>query len=464
MSGKREVEEEVGPPNTGSCPALCRSRQGGCGRRLLLVHFTRRALGMVVVAICGSVTLASCASPNSSPSMAIAVRPDSSLFDQPISIVISRLPARALVTVTCTSTDGKGVRWRSVARFRSTVGGVVDLATAPSLGGSYRGVEPMGIVSSMAPVGGGAGVYFWAEQGNTFQLGVRVGTGATASASSTRRALAPGVAARTETLANEGFIGQLWAPASGHFRQPAILEFGGSEGGLDGQLVGAALADAGYPTLDIAYFGEPGLPRTLSDIPLEYFARALRWLRSQPGVDGSKVFVLSGSRGSEAALLLGVHYPALVSGVIASSPSDVAICAYPGCTGPAWTLNGRPLPYTKEFDTPEPTDNPAAVIPVQEIRGPVFLDCGGADKVWTSCPYARAIMARLASHNFPYPHVLYAYPRAGHFIDFLVPYEPLKLAAASADVLGAGPQSNQIARASLWPHILSFLASSSSGS
>lgn len=226
----------------------------------------------------------------------------------------------------------------------------------------------------------------WAT--GSFVAGVAAAAGAPASASSTRRALAPGVAARTETLANEGFIGQLWAPASGHFRQPAILEFGGSEGGLDGQLVGAALADAGYPTLDIAYFGEPGLPRTLSDIPLEYFARALRWLRSQPGVDGSKVFVLSGSRGSEAALLLGVHYPALVSGVIASSPSDVAICAYPGCTGPAWTLNGRPLPYTKEFDTPEPTDNPAAVIPVQEIRGPVFLDCGGADKVWTSCPYA----------------------------------------------------------------------------
>ena len=141
-----------------------------------------------------------------------------------------------------------------------------------------------------------------------------------------------------------------------------------------------------------------------------------------------------------------------------SSPKPATTCSN-NASANTWTLNGRPLPYTKEFDTPEPTDNPAAVIPVQEIRGPVFLDCGGADKVWTSCPYARAIMARLASHNFPYPHVLYAYPRAGHFIDFLVPYEPLKLAAASADVLGAGPQSNQIARASLWPHILSFLAS-----
>jgi hypothetical protein len=28
----------------------------------------------------------------------------------------------------------------------------------------------------------------------------------------------------------------------------------------------------------LAYFGEPGIPATEQDIPLEYFAKALRWL------------------------------------------------------------------------------------------------------------------------------------------------------------------------------------------
>jgi hypothetical protein len=37
---------------------------------------------------------------------------------------------------------------------------------------------------------------------------------------------------------------------------------------------------------------------------------------------------------------------------------------------------GRPVPYTNQFDQPHPTDNPAAVIPVGKIHGPVFLDCG----------------------------------------------------------------------------------------
>lgn len=200
-----------------------------------------------------------------------------------------------------------------------------------------------------------------------------------------------------------------------------MLEFGGSEGGLHGQLLGSALASAGYPTLDIAYFGEPGLPSELRDIPLEYFARALRWLARQPGVLAGQTYVSGASRGSEAALLLGVYYPGLVHGVIASSPNDVALCSYPGCQGAAWTLDGKPLPYARQVDEPYPTDTPAAVIPVEKIRGPVFLDCGTADRVWTSCAFAQAIQRRLNAARDRYPHVLYRYQGAGHGTGDLTP-------------------------------------------
>ena len=171
--------------------------------------------------------------------------------------------------------------------------------------------------------------------------------------------------------------------------------------------------------LGVAYFGLPDLPFTLSDIPLEYFARALRWLDRQPDVDPAKIAVLGISRGSEAAQLLGVHYPDLVHAVIASVPSDAAICSYPGCRTVAWTLGGKPLPYTRDFDNPAPTDNPAAVIPDQRINGPAFLDCGEADETWSSCPYARAILSRLDRDHDRWAHVLYAYPHAGHLVGFL---------------------------------------------
>jgi hypothetical protein len=58
-------------------------------------------------------------------------------------------------------------------------------------------------------------------------------------------------------------------PASAPARRPALLIFGGSEGGLSGTLIAALLAAHGYPALALAYFNAPGLPATLSDIPLE---------------------------------------------------------------------------------------------------------------------------------------------------------------------------------------------------
>jgi pimeloyl-ACP methyl ester carboxylesterase len=172
-------------------------------------------------------------------------------------------------------------------------------------------------------------------------------------------------------------------------------------------------------------------------------------------VDPSRLAVLGVSRGSEAAQLLGVYYPHLVHAVIASVPSNVALCSYPGCTGPAWTLRGKAVPYTSEFDQTSPTDNPAAVIPDQRIQGPVFLACGEADETWISCPFARATLHLLNVHHDRWTHVLYAYPGAGHPVGELIPYEPDSAAVAALDPTYA---TDQKARVLLWPHVLSFLA------
>src|SRR5690348_7201065 len=71
----------------------------------------------------------------------------------------------------------------------------------------------------------------------------------------------------------------------------------------------------------LAYFRAPGLRQTMTDIPLEYFRHALIWLARQPEVDAKHIVIDGGSRGTQAALLLAVHFPGLVHGVIAISPS-----------------------------------------------------------------------------------------------------------------------------------------------
>lgn len=411
--------------------------------------------GAVSVGVIAATGLLGCSSPRHG---GVSVTPVSSLFDQPVHIIVSGLDPDRTVSVGLRSTDALGHVWTSQAVVRSNGSGTVDLVSAPAVSGSYRGVDPMGLIDTLQPASSLAAAYYWnVHRPQRFRVTVTEDGSEVAVGEFSRRGTAPGVTATSESIAATGFFGQFWKPPAGSPPRPAVLEFGGSEGGLDGQLLGAALASAGYPTLNIAYFGEPGLPSQLKDIPLEYFAAALQWLGRQPGVIASQMYVSGGSRGSEAALLLGAYYPGLVRGVIASSPGNLSLCSYPGCTGPAWTLHGQPLPYTTQVDDPAPTDNPAAVIPVQNIQGPVLLDCGTDDQTWISCTFAQAIQSRLTAAGDRYPHVLYRYVGAGHLVGTLIPYEPISSAAASRGP-GDTPLANTDADARLWPEVLSFLA------
>ena len=415
--------------------------------------------GCVLTALLSAGLLSGCTSPAPPPERAVSVtvRPDSSLADQAVQVQITGLGPGELVNVQISSTDADGMPWQASASYRANAGGDVDLKTAAAVSGSYRGVSGMGLIWSMHPLKPDpAGGYVWNNTAPfVFTLAVTVRGTRIASASFQRMFSPIPLTQATESLNADGFVGEFLHSSDAVSRRPAVLVLGGSEGGLPGVLLPALLASNGYPALGVAYFAEPGLPPTLSGIPLEYFAKALRWLAHQPGVDPTRIAVLGISRGSEAAQLLGAYYPNLVHAVIASVPSNVAICSYPSCTGPAWTWHGRALPYTTEFDIPSPFDHPAAVIPDQRIDGPVFLDCGEADKTWVSCPYAQAILGLLDAHHDRWVHVLYAYPGAGHPVGTLVPYEPQPTVVAAQDVTYAADQQ---ALALLWPHLLSFLA------
>lgn len=237
---------------------------------------------------------------------------------------------------------------------------------------------------------------------------------------------------------------------------------GGSEGG-DPAFSASELAARGIPALSVAYFRASGLPATLSNIPLEYFDAPLRWLRAQPGVDPDRLWSLGGSRGSEAAALIASEHPDLVHGLLDLSPSATADCAYvpaahEQCPGPAWTRNGRPVPYTARWSTADPTDRRAAVIDVEKVEGPELTLCGGSDLLWESCRSSDAIQARLKKHRFAHPTLALSYPDAGHAVDFLVPYQPrVPARTGSLPTYGATPLANDRARADAWPQLLAFL-------
>jgi dienelactone hydrolase len=126
---------------------------------------------------------------------------------------------------------------------------------------------------------------------------------------------------------------------------------------------------------------------------------------------------------------------------------------------PAWTLNGQPIPYTTFIPGVHPANAQASVIPVEKIRGPIFLDCGGDDLVWPSCPATKAIAARLRKFHHKARLLVAAYPTAGHGVGALVPHEPTYTGTDTRliNLQGVTPTANSLALASLWPRLIAFL-------
>jgi dienelactone hydrolase len=204
------------------------------------------------------------------------------------------------------------------------------------------------------------------------------------------------IAIRHLRVSSGGLYGEWYRRTDVHRRMPAVVAFGGSNGGLLGMpRFARGFASEGYPALALAYFKEPGLPKTLDQIPLEYFARAVEWVQRQPGVDPDKVVVFGISRGGEGALLVGSTFPRLVHGVIALVPSHEV--------NMGWSYRGGQV-------------TPFQFIHVERIRGPILTASGGRDQVWSSSVATEQIEQRLKDHHFRYLHERLNFPKAGHFL------------------------------------------------
>lgn len=226
--------------------------------------------------------------------------------------------------------------------------------------------------------------------------------------------------------------------------RPAVMVFSGSGGGHPGPEYLPALHQAGFHAMALSYFGAPGLPEDLHEIPLEYFHRALAWLRAQPHVDPEGVFLMTRSRGTEAAQHLALQRPAEIAGLILGVPSYVVVQAWPR-DGAAWTLGGEPLTsHPDGWPTGDFPLDPPAAIPLEQFPGPVLLVAGGNDTVWPSSAFARVIRRRRDAAGRTTE--LLDYPAAGHAVGRL-----LNLAEEAAE------PADFAARQEVWPQVIAFL-------
>ena len=273
-------------------------------------------------------------------------------------------------------------------------------------------------------------------------------------------------------IASDGIFANFY-PGKGDGRRPGILLLAGSEGGLgDGTgHIAEALAGEGFAVLQLCYFGCPGLPQQLANVPLETFSRGLSWMRRQLGIDARRLAVMGGSKGAEAALLVAARDHSLKA-VVATQPSSVV---WPGITfkpdpEPGWTEAGKPiafLPYAKDTDNEKGIfahyknglaalgEHPDATIPVERISARMLLVCGEKDTLWPSCPMADQIAARMMAKGRAQPTIL-RYPDAGHEV-FGLPIDQNSPHFAHLGGLGGTPLGIAAAHADDWPKAVAFL-------
>jgi dienelactone hydrolase len=400
------------------------------------------------------------------------------LVDDPSGLRLDGLPPGGPVDITAI-VEVAGTVYRANASYRADAFGTVDTARDPSGDGTYRGVDPFGLLWSGMPEGPAH-----AAPGAPVLIHLHVEAGTDVfEADLERHWTAPDTI--MGPVDDNGVVG-VFARPSRPGPHPGIIVFGGSGGGLGPAAVWAPmLASHGFAALGIAYFGVPGLPANLQEIEVEVVARAAAWLDGRPEVDRGPLGVMGVSRGSELALLAGIHVDR-IGPVVAACPSGVgwpALGPRGPIDAPAWTVEGKPVPYVfPRGGTPgEPSDDhPIALrpmfehmledaeavrraeIPVERARGPLLLVSGEDDLMWPSTIFGDLITRRLERTKATVAFTHLRYPDAGHALigppgmpaPTEVPAHPL---TGERYALGGSGVGNARARADSWPRIVAFL-------
>jgi len=219
-------------------------------------------------------------------------------------------------------------------------------------------------------------------------------------------------------------------------KKTTLITLSGLEGGHLPEKSLRALANQGYDILSLAYSAPPPiLPNTFVEIPIEYLAKAVSWLKSQKKYQRHKIVLLGVSKGAELALLYGSYYQD-IDGIIAYSPSYVLLPALSSTKSPKsnrspWSYRYKPLPFVpvkkikpdgnsityKNYIIPWLSDMKVvkqARIPVERINCPLLLLAGKDDQMWDAAKMSQLIQYKMEASFKPQKVTKVTFEKAGH--------------------------------------------------
>lgn len=290
---------------------------------------------------------------------------------------------------------------------------------------------------------------------------------------------------RTEVRSGDT-IGVVFEPENGSDSFAVFL--GGSFGGIP-EGPARKLAENGVNAFALGYFGFPGLPSGLVEIPLEYLQRGIECFReTYAGEHG--IGLMGFSKGAELALVLAAEMGDAIDRTVAVAPSHVVWLGLKAALDPldrrsdqsSWSLGGAPLPFLPcppevmpvlteqglrtdafmDLSRYEPVEIEAARIPVERSSGPILLLSGDDDHQWSAAPMAEEIVRRMQDHGRGDDVTNVVYPGAGHVFlvqEFLPPSSP---GAVPMFDYGGSAEADRVAGEDAWRRAVSFLKAAQS--
>uniref|UniRef100_A0A667YY82 Acyl-coenzyme A thioesterase 2, mitochondrial-like n=1 Tax=Myripristis murdjan TaxID=586833 RepID=A0A667YY82_9TELE len=349
----------------------------------------------------------------------LSVQPSRGLVDEKFSVRVQNAPPAHPLTMHALLHSEDGDTWEAFGHYVTDAGGDVNVTKDPSLGGTYVGVEPMGLLWSQRLVPGSRpGLRFRKQDVQTpMQVRLSVYQGhqsegfmdraVLASVMMERWYMAPGV--RRVNITEGGVTGTLFLPPGpGPF--PGLLDLWGGVDSLV-EYRSALLASHGFASLTLDYL-KP------AQVKNEYFEDAYRVLQQHPQVCRRRIGLVGLSFGSSMALR--TIYSNVIQ--VRKCLNSVFMCFFNEI---CIKVKLKKSHYNDENQLiwrnallPMPTDT-SKKVDVGRLQCPLLLVVGEDDQSWPVPESADDMMERAGNSHLL---TVLSYPRAGHLIE--LPYSP----------------------------------------
>lgn len=411
----------------------------------------------------------------------VTIEPKECLADEAVKIRVHGLRSHQNVTIYAWLQRNDVDIFDSYAHYTATREGVVDISTQASAGGSYSGIEPMGLFWSMksSPRNKRKRHRFMVKDvENPIDVSIQIFDSHLTYhdlCNSDYESLAKAFGRRWYKSPNVKRIPVRWKrvrgilfvpPGDGPF--PTLIDLFGIAGGVI-EYRASLLASRGFMSLALAYFDYDDLPSSLLDgIDLEYFEEATEFLNSLPQSNQNGVGIVGNSLGGMLALACCSYIPAFKCAVSINGPVfTYRVQLYYknrtwnprfGTDDFAYEEDGATVEkycFDNEYDT---NTLGSALIEFADCKKPFFFVFSNDDTA-LNIPKAAAFTRKL-TENRKGDYKMAIYSGAGHLLE--PPYFPhtsctYVKATSKFHYWGGDPTKHAAAQERAWAEIGTFL-------